>query len=185
MQKPHNALRAITEGAILIAMAQVLSYLKLYRLPNGGSITVCMLPIFLYCIRWGLRNGLIASFAFGILQLVFDGAYAWGPWSMLPDYILAYGVLGICGLFRGKKNGIYIGAVLGTVCRFVVAFISGVTIYRIYEPTEIFNHAFTNPALYSAVYNGSYIFLSLAACLVIIVLISRPLAKYIAGEDLE
>ena len=51
--KSHLRLRALCEGAIFIALAQVLSYLKLFELPQGGSITIEMLPIFLYCARWG------------------------------------------------------------------------------------------------------------------------------------
>ena len=66
--KSHLRLRALCEGAIFIALAQVLSYLKLYELPQGGSITIEMLPIFLYCARWGFGPGMLASFAYSILQ---------------------------------------------------------------------------------------------------------------------
>ena len=59
--KSHLRLRALCEGAIFIALAQVLSYLKLYELPQGGSITIEMLPIFLYCARWGFGPGMLAS----------------------------------------------------------------------------------------------------------------------------
>ena len=65
--KSHLRLRALCEGAIFIALAQVLSYLKLYELPQGGSITIEMLPIFLYCARWGFGPGMLASFAQGRL----------------------------------------------------------------------------------------------------------------------
>ena len=68
--KSHLRLRALCEGAIFIALAQVLSYLKLFELPQGGSITIEMLPIFLYCARWGFGPGMIASFAFSVLQLL-------------------------------------------------------------------------------------------------------------------
>ena len=62
---------------MLVAAAHVLSYLKLYTLPNGGSLTPAMFPILLFALRWGLGRGLLAGFAFGLLQLIFDGAYAW------------------------------------------------------------------------------------------------------------
>ena len=65
----HLKLRALCEGAILVALAQVLSYLKLWELPNGGSITVEMLPIFLYCVRWGFGPGMLASVASGVIRL--------------------------------------------------------------------------------------------------------------------
>ena len=94
------------------------------------------------------------------------------------------GLLGVAGFFHRKKGGIFIGTVVGCVCRFIVHFISGITIYKIYEPTELFNSTFTNPYLYSAVYNGSYVFIDMALCLVITALIYKPLKKYINGTDL-
>ena len=57
--KQHLRVRALTEGAMLIAAAQVLSYLKLYTLPNGGSLTPAMFPILLFAVRWGLGRGLL------------------------------------------------------------------------------------------------------------------------------
>ena len=86
----HLRIRALCEGAILVALAFILSFVKLYELPNGGSLTPAMFPILLYALRWGLPQGLIAGFVFGLLQLIFDGAYAWGWQSMLLDYLLAF-----------------------------------------------------------------------------------------------
>ena len=75
----HMRIRSLCEGAIMVAIAQILSYLKLFGdMVNGGSITFAAFPIVLYALRWGLGKGLLASFAFGVLQLIFDGAYAWG-----------------------------------------------------------------------------------------------------------
>ena len=142
-----------------------------------------MLPIFLYCARWGCKESFLASFAYGLLQLIFDGAYAWGPTSMLLDYVLAFGVLGVACLFRKQKGGVFVGTVVGCVCRFIVHFISGVTIYRIYEPTELFNTTFANPYIYSAAYNGSYVFIDMVLCLVITALLYRPLSRYFAPQE--
>ena len=122
----HKKLRALCEGAIMVALATALSYLKLLELPQGGSVCIGMLPIFLYSARWGVGPAFLTSFAYGLLQLLLDGAYAWGPTSMLLDYLLAFGVLGVAGFFHGKKGGVYIGTVLGCVCRFIIHFISGV-----------------------------------------------------------
>ena len=180
----HTKMRALTEGAVMVALAMALSYLKLFELPQGGSVCIGMLPIFLYCIRWGFADGMLASFAYGLLQLIFDGAYAWGWTSMLLDYLVAYSVLGVAGLFKGKKGGIYWGTVVGCLLRFVVHFISGVTIYRIYEPTVLFNTTFLNPWLYSAAYNGSYVAIDMVLCLVIFALLAKPMRKYFAAEDL-
>ena len=90
----------------MVALAQILGYLKLAEAPNGGSITFAMFPIILFAVRWGLRPGLMAGFLFGLLQLIFDGAYAWGWQSMLLDYLVAFTPLGLAGLFRGKSWGL-------------------------------------------------------------------------------
>ena len=89
----HLKLRALCEGAIFVALAQVISYLKFFELPQGGSITVGMLPIFLFCARWGFGPGMLASITYSLLQLLLDGAYAWGWQSMIGDYILAFSVM--------------------------------------------------------------------------------------------
>ena len=74
---------------------------------------------------------------------------------------------------------------LGCVLRFAVHFISGVTIYRIYAPTELFDRTFTNPYIYSLVYNGSYILIDMALCLVIFAALYKPMRKYFTAEDLR
>ncbi len=177
--------RALTEGAIMVALATALSYIKLFELPQGGSVCIGMLPIFLYCTRWGWKNGFVASFAYGLLQLLLDGAYAWGPWSMLLDYVLAFGILGVAGFFYKLKGGVFVGTVFGCICRFVMHFISGVTIYRIYEPVELFNSTYTNPYLYSAAYNGSFVAIDMILCLVIFAALYKPMQKYFTGADLK
>ena len=157
VNKSHLRIRALCEGAILVALAFVLSFVKLYELPNGGSLTPAMFPILLFALRFGLGRGLLAGFVFGLLQMIFDGAYAWGWQSMLLDYLVAFTPLGLAGVFKGKAWGIFPGTVLGCLGRFIVHHISGVTIYRIIEPTALPGFGtFDNAHLYSLVYNGSY-----------------------------
>ena len=79
----------------------------------------------------------------------------------------------------------FIGTVVGCVLRFIVHFISGITIYRIYEPTELFNTTFLNPYLYSAAYNGSYVAIDMVLCLVIFAVLYKPLKKYFTAADLR
>ena len=184
--KMHLRVRALCEGAILVAIAQILSYLKLFgNMINGGSITLAAFPIVLYALRWGLCRGLIAAFAFGALQLIFDGAYAWGWQSMLLDYLVAYTPLGLAGLFRGKSWGIFPGTVLGCVGRFLIHYISGVTIYRIYEPTEVLGFGtFDNASLYSLVYNGVYMLPCAVLALAVAGVLYVPLKKFFTGSDI-
>ena len=179
----NKKIKAMTEGAILVAAATALSYVKLLELPQGGSVCIGMLPIFLFCARWGWKESFLTAFAYGMLQLIFDGTYAVGPTSMVMDYVLAFGVLGVACFFRKRKGGVFTGTVVGCICRFLVHFISGVTIYRIYEPTQLFNTTFTNPWIYSAAYNGSYVFIDMVLCLVITALLYKPLRKYFCPQD--
>ena len=184
--KSHLRIQSLCEGAILVAVAQILGYIKLFPMwPNGGSITLAAFPIALYAVRWGVGRGLLAGFVFGILQLLMDEAYAWGWQSMLLDYLVAFTPLGLAGLFKGKKWGIFPGILLGNLGRFLVHYISGVTIYRIYEPTTIPGiGTFDGAELYSLVYNGSYMLPCALLALAVAALLYVPMKKYFAGHDL-
>ncbi len=182
----HLHIRALVEGAIMVALAFVLSFVKLYELPNGGSLTPAMFPILFYALRWGLPRGLGAGFVFGLLQLLFDGAYAWGWQSMLLDYLLAFTPLGLAGIFKGKAWGIFPGTVIGCLGRFLIHHISGVTIYKIIEPTEIPGlGVFDNATVYSLVYNGSYMLPNMLLAMALAGILYVPLKKYFAGSDLK
>ena len=184
-ENPHLRIRALTEGALFVALAFVLSFVKLYQLPNGGSLTPAMFPILLYGLRWGLGRGLGAGFIFGLLQMVFDGAYAWGWQSMILDYLLAFTPLGLAGLFRGRAWGIFPGTVIGCLGRFIVHHISGITIYRIIVPTAVPGFGtFDNPHLYSLVYNGSYMLPNMLLAMILAGVLYVPMKKYFAGVDL-
>ena len=181
--KSHLRTRMLCEGALMVALAQILGYLKLAEAPNGGSITFAMFPIILFAVRWGLRPGLMAGFLFGLLQLIFDGAYAWGWQSMLLDYLVAFTPLGLAGLFRGKSWGLFAGTLAGCLARFAIHYISGVTVYKILAPTEFLNWTFSSPALYSLVYNGSYMLPNTIITLLISVVLYVPLKRFILGLD--
>lgn len=180
----HLKLRALCEGAVFVALAQILSYIKLFELPWGGSISLGMLPVFLYCARWGFGPGMTASVVYGFLQLLLDGGFAISWQSMIGDYILAFSVLGLAGLFHKKRCGFFIGTAVGCAARFLVAYVVGATIWAEYMPETFFGMTMTTPWFYSALYNGSYIAVDMALCLLIGWLLWKPLGKYIRGEDL-
>lgn len=184
--KSHLRIRALCEGAIMVALAFVMSFIKLYELPNGGSLTPAMFPILLYALRWGLPQGLTAGFVFGLLQLIFDGAYAWGWQSMLLDYLLAFTPLGLAGLFKGKAWGIFPGTFIGCLGRFIVHHISGITIYRIIEPTAVPGlGTYDNAHLYSLVYNGSYMVPNMVLAMLLAGVLYVPMKRYFRGQDLR
>ena len=153
--------RALVEGAVMIALAAALSFLKLeFAWLQGGSIELSMVPIVLYAVRWGCGWGLGAGLVLGTLQWMFGGfAASWQ--SILLDYSGAYMMLGLAGLFKGKKLGVVWGSLLGGLGRFVVHYISGVTIYAVYMPESFFGMTMTTPYFYSLLYNGSYMALNI------------------------
>ena len=158
--------RILVEGAVMLALATALSFIQIYKLPWGGSITLLsMLPIVLYSIRRGLKAGLAVSFLFSLIQLfqgIIDGLFGWGltPGMLIAcifiDYIFAFTVLGLGGLFRKKGTAGWIGGiVLAIALRFVMHFLSGVVIWKSFgELWEGFSTE--SSVLYSILYNGSY-----------------------------
>lgn len=151
----QNYLREIVFSAIAIALATVVSVvLKLPSLPFGGSVTLFSMLIMCLPGHWfGFRTGLIAALAYGTLQLLFD-PYIIHPMQLLLDYPLAYGALGLAGLFHKSKNGLITGYLAGVAGRFVMHQISGFIFFTEYVPDLKGNLA----ALWgSTLYNMSYI----------------------------
>jgi len=151
----RNYIKEIIFSAIAIALATVVSVvLKLPSLPFGGSITLFSMLIMCLPGYWfGFRTGLIAALAYGTLQLLFD-PYIVHPLQLLLDYPLAYGALGLAGLFYKSKNGLLIGYIVGVTGRFVIHMISGLIYFTEYVPDLKGNIA----AVWgSTVYNMSYI----------------------------
>ena len=185
MKKSKLMLRALTEGAILVAAAQVLCYLKLWRMPWGGSITLAMIPILLYAVRWGVGPGLLAGFVYGILQFMFDGGFAIGWQSILGDYLVAFTALGLAGLVSGKKGGILTGTLIGGFARFLVHYVVGATVWAEYMPEEFFGMTMHSPWFYSLLYNLAYMLPNIVITLVVFALLWKPMGKYLRGEDLK
>ena len=180
MTKTHKSLRALTVGAIFIALAEILSFLPLYKLPWGGSIDFAMLPILLFCVRWGFGPGMITATAHAILQTLFEGGIAIGWQSIIGDFLVAYMVLGLAGLFRGKWC---IATVVACSARFLVHYVVGATIWAEYMPENFFGMTMTTPWLYSALYNGAYMLPDMVLCLALFFLMGKtPLRKYLKAE---
>lgn len=158
--------RKLVEGAAMVAMATVLSFIRVFKLPWGGSITLLsMLPICIYSIKYGIKDGLMTSFVFSLVQFfqgVLDGLFGWGLTPamlvacILLDYLLAFTVIGLAGIFRNKGIAGWIGGtVLALFLRFVMHFLSGVVIWQSFgQLWEGF--ATDNFYLYSFLYNGAY-----------------------------
>ena len=182
--KSKTLIRQMCEGAMLVAVAQILSYLKLWEMPWGGSVVLSMVPLVLYAVRWGLGPGLLASFVFGVLQFVFDGGFAIGWQSILGDYLLAFTVLGLAGLMKGRKYGVFTGGLIASAARFLVHYVVGATIWAEYMPESFFGMTMTTPWIYSLLYNLAYMLPNILITLVVFGLLWTPMKKYLTGGDI-
>lgn len=150
--------------AMSIALGTILSEIKIIDFPWGGSAT--LLSMFVICLPgyfFGLGAGLMTSVAYGVLQLLIN-PYVLFPMQLVLDYPLAFGALGLSGLFAGAKKGLLKGYLVGIVGRWVFTVLSGWIFFAEYAWEGW-------PVLpYSMVYNGIYIFAEGAiTCAVILV----------------
>jgi thiamine transporter len=157
--------KELTLGAIMLALSIVLSFIKVYQLPAGGSITLLsMLPICIFSIKYGVKKGLIVSFLYSLFEFfqgVSEGFLGWGLTgamlvvSTLLDYILPFTFIGLAGMFRKKKvTGWILGTTIAIFLRFLSHYFSGIFIWK--SVGNIFNMDLDSPWLYSLAYNGSF-----------------------------
>ena len=166
IQTKKQKTKMLAEGAIMIALATILSFIQIIRFPWGGAITVLsMLPIVFFSLRYGAKYGFAISFVYSIIQLaqgIVEGLFGWGltPIALIAcifiDYIAAFTVLGLAGIFGNKKFiSIICGTILALICRFVFHYISGVFIFESFG--ELWNgFSAESPYIYSLLYNGAY-----------------------------
>ena len=158
----QTAIRRLVESAILVALASVLSLIKLAELPAGGSVTCAsMLPILIVAYRNGPFWGLGAGLVFSVVQLLTGlSVFSWvtGWQSVLAvallDYIIAFIVSGLGGIFRSQKRtqatALVYGALLVSLLRFICHLISGATVWAGLSIPD-------GAALaYSLIYNAAY-----------------------------
>ena len=171
-------IRKIAVSAILVALATVLSLIKIWTNPWGGSVTLLsMLPIVLISIMFGVPWGLFSSFVYALIQIGVDlaGMMGWGMdvrmWigAVVFDYLLAYTAIGLAGIFRKKGAlGICLGTTLALLVRFISHFISGYIFFDIWMP-----ETFSNSAVYSIIYNGTYMLPELISTLIAVVILYK------------
>lgn len=148
--------------AMAIALGTVLSNIKLFHFPTGGSITLLsMLVICLPGYWFGLGAGIATGVAYGVLQLLID-PYVLYPMQLIVDYILAFGALGLSGLFSNAKFGLLKGYITAVLGRYVFSVISGWIFFGAYAWEG------WDPLPYSLAYNAIYIFAEAAVTLLIL-----------------
>ena len=180
-----NKTRMICEAAIFIAMAEILSLIKLYEFPNGGSITLEMLPIILFAARYGCGWGSLAGLVYGTITYLIGNKFSVDWTTIICDYFIAFVALGFgAGLLSRRKWSVYYGTVIGGVLRFLAHFLVGVFVWGKWMPDTFLGKPMTSPWIYSLIYNGSYMLPSIVLCLVVFALLYKPLRKYFTSADL-
>ncbi len=149
---------SVVYAAICVAMAFGLSYVRVFKAPYGGSITLAsLLPIILYSYMFGAKRGVICGLVYGILQAVQD------PWIVHPiqfllDYPLAFGMVGLLGgVLRDRLKALpafALGVLIAVVARYLCHLISGAVYFGEYAA----DYGFSNPWVYSLAYNALYVF---------------------------
>lgn len=168
--KKKMSTKQLVFSAMAIALATVTSMIKLFEMPMGGSVTpFSMLFIVLIGYWYGLGGGLTVAIAYGVLQLLLDPYILSFP-QMLVDYILAFGALGLAGIFHNSKHGLIKGYIVAVLGRYFFSFLSGWIFFGMYAPDN-----FPNAVVYSLAYNGSY--LGAEALITLIVIAIPPVAK--------
>ena len=149
--------KMLVYASVCIALSFVLSYIRLYHMPQGGSITpASMLPVMTFAYIFGPIPGVLAGIAYGMLQYIQEG-YVVHWIQFFLDYPVAFGFLGLAGLYR--KN-LSVACVIGIAGRFLMHFLTGIVFF--------YEYAQGQPVVwYSLVYNGTYLLVELVICAVV------------------
>ncbi|MBR5543824.1 MAG: energy-coupled thiamine transporter ThiT [Oscillospiraceae bacterium] len=154
--------KKLTECAVMVALATVLSFIYIYQAPQGGSVTLgSMVPLVIVSAHIkDMRWGLLACFAYSLIQMMFG--FVAPPTATLAyffavvalDYVVAFTVIclvnPISKLFSNELLGVGFGAAVAVACRFLCHFATGILIWGVYAPEG-------RPVwLYSLLYNGGY-----------------------------
>ncbi|GAA0328296.1 energy-coupled thiamine transporter ThiT [Bacillus carboniphilus] len=186
----------LVEVAIFTAIAYLLDYVSGILMknfwPQGGSVSLAMVPVVIMAFRWGLKGGLATGFLLGSIQLFSGFATIYYFLQIIFDYSLAFAVVGFAGIFaksvqralvNGNKGQLLVfaifGSVLGGLLRYFIHFISGVTFFAQYAPED-------QPVwLYSIVYNGGYMIPSIIITAVVVYLLILTAPKQMMRKDFE
>ena len=163
--KNWNA-KMLSFAALSIALSFVLSCIRLYRMPQGGSVTpASMLPLMLFSAAFGVGPGLLAGLVYGILQYL-QGGWFLNVWQFALDYLLAFAALGLAGLAKKlpEKWGLYCAMLIAVIGRALSATLAGIMFWD------------TAPVA-SLVYNGTYLVPEVVICMILAAIIAKPVMR--------
>ncbi len=168
--------RMLALGAVCMALSNVLSMIKLFDMPQGGSVTpASMLPLMLFAYVYGVGPGMTVGAVYGVMQFMIEPYFLSVP-QMLLDYPIAFAMVGLAGLFSKNENralGLSLGVVLGSLGRFVAAVLSGVVFFAEYAGDQ-------NPWVYSIGYNGAYMLPECIICVVLALAVGLRLTQQLS-----
>ncbi|MDE5593414.1 MAG: energy-coupled thiamine transporter ThiT [Clostridiales bacterium] len=186
--KPMDT-RTVTYAAVCVALSFALSYVRLFKMPMGGSITFAsMLPLMLFAFMFGSRKGVAVGVIYGLLQAIQD------PWIIHPaqfalDYLVAFGAIGLTGcmrelnVFKGNMRAQFaVGAIVACAVRFLAHYFAGVFAFGAAGLNYVkYGSAFASAYFYSFVYQCLYLIPELAIVIVaaMLVLTSSSFRKQI------
>jgi thiamine transporter len=169
--------RLLAEIIVFSALSAVLYTVRPFTLPYGGAVTLgSMVPSMWLSLRRGIRIGVIAGAVFGVLALFIDvlllgaSAVVATPVQAILEYPVAFGLIGLTGLFHKKTVPAAIaGAALSVFFRFLVHYFAGVFVWY---------YVYTFPAewgqwLWPAVYNGSFLIVEFIISGIILAILVR------------
>lgn len=166
--------RTIVEGGLCVALTLILGWITFWKMPQGGSIHAAhMVPLLLFALRRGTWAGILAGIAYGALHFLIGAKYSLQPLSILLDYLLAYGVLGLAGLagtYPTKYKGLLV-ALGAMLCRMICSILSGAIVFAAYAPAGM------NPWLYSISYNSSVMLPDIAINLIVLWILYQKIVR--------
>lgn len=170
-EKQKLTTRQLVFCAVAMALAFVTSYLKVFTLPWGGSVTLCSMLFIVLIANWyGVGTGITVGLAFGILQFIQE-PYVLSFFQVCCDYIFAFAALGVAGFFAKQKNGLLKGYIAAVIARGFFHSLGGYLYWMSYMPDN-FPKSLT--AVYPIVYNYSYL---LAEGVITVIIISIPAVR--------
>jgi thiamine transporter len=182
MEKKRSNTLFLVEVAVFSALAYLLDLvsglLSLKIWPQGGSISIAMIPIFIMAFRWGIKGGLLSGFLLGLLQFILGFSQIYTPIQGIVDYGVAFTVVGLAGIFAAQvKNSlsnnnkktwityVIVGTFLGSALRYLAHVYSGIVFFGEFAPKG------QPVAVYSLVYNGTYMLPSFIVSAIIVILV--------------
>jgi thiamine transporter len=144
--------RTVAEIGVALALAAILGQVRLFVMPQGGSVSLELLPVIFIAVRRGVVPGLVTGLLYGLLQLGLPGAFVYHPAQALLDYPLAFMSLAVAGFVdvRGWRS-LTLAVVLALSARLVFHFLSGLIFFAAYAP------GWEAPWIYAITYNLLYL----------------------------